>query len=259
MGSEGGHIQVTLDEALLGGEMAALNDLRPGKYAVVEVKDNGCGMDEQTRRRIFEPLFTTKAENSGTGLGLAVAHGIARAHEGAILVESKQGVGTTFRVAIPAVEVDLADEPAPMSAAPATKAALGVRVLYIDDDAVMCLTVGRLLERNGFIVKCEEDPAAAIATLKSEPRAFDVVVSDFNMPRHSGLDVLREALAVRPDMPTILTSGNISAELEEQAEHLGVRRLLEKQFTFEQLCPAIAAVAGSSASTRPQNLTAPTT
>jgi PAS domain S-box-containing protein len=240
IGTEGGHILVRLTSEHLSSERAARHDLRPGNYAVVQVRDNGSGMTETTRRRIFEPFFTTRSDSSGTGLGLAVVHGIVHSHDGVILVESTVGVGTTFRVLIPEAEPPGESTGSAAYQSSSLESVVGLRVLYIDDDEVMRTLVGRLLERDGCHVVLEESPRSAVQAFLSAPDTYDVVVSDFNMPGQSGLDVLRALLAARPGLPTILTSGDVSPELECRAKQLGVVKVLEKQFTLEHLGPTIA-------------------
>jgi CheY-like chemotaxis protein len=210
----------------------------PGRYAHLWVSDTGSGMDRATRERIFEPFFTTKAVGEGTGLGLAVVHGIVSAHHGAISVESEPGVGTTFHLYFPTSEA-AAFVPAFDSTAPALLRGQGRHVLYVDDDEVMVLMVERLLGRAGFHVTCCADARAAITCVQATPERVDVVVTDFNMPEFSGLD-LAEALAkMRPGLPVVISSGYISDDMRERARVAGVHSLLNKQDTLEALVPRI--------------------
>jgi PAS domain S-box-containing protein len=207
--------------------------LAPGAYARLSVQDDGRGMNAETRARIFEPFFTTKPVGEGTGLGLAVAHGIVAAHGGAIRVLTVEGQGSTFEIYLPRSEAaPAADRPTPLAIA---RRGHGERVLYIDDDEVMVVMVERLLERLGYAVTCRHDPATALELVRAAPQAFDVVVTDLNMPELSGLDVARSLQRIRADLPVIISSGNIPDRLQGEAREAGVRGLVHKQFTLEEL------------------------
>ena len=171
----------------------------PGRTVRLAVSDNGPGMDAATLERIFEPFFTTKAAGEGTGLGLSVVHGIVQAHEGAIVVDSQPGKGATFTLYLPAAEA-AAGAPAPeesasAAAAPRRRSDSGQHILYLDDDESLVLLVKRLLERRGYRVSGYTDQREALAALRADPAAFDLVVTDYNMPGMSGLDVAREVRA----------------------------------------------------------------
>jgi CheY-like chemotaxis protein len=192
-------------------------------------------MDAETRARIFEPFFTTKSGH-GTGLGLAVVHGIVLAHRGSISVDSTVGGGSTFHLLFP-----LAPEPADEAPAwlPSARGELpsaeGRHVLYVDDDEVMTLMVERLLQRSGYRVSAFHDARAALEVVKADPHAFDVAVCDFNMPALSGLDFARALASIRPQLPVIISSGHLPEEAQVEALQLGVRGLLQKQNTFDEL------------------------
>ena len=242
-----GDIRVGLDTLVLRPGVAAPHDaMLPGHYAHLWVADTGSGMDHATRERIFEPFFTTKGVGEGTGLGLSVVHGIVSAHHGGISVESEPGAGTTFHLYFPACEAALA-VPAFDATAPAPLGGAGQHVLYVDDDEVMVLMVERLLARAGFRVTCCADAREAMASVLATPEPVDVVVTDFNMPEFSGID-LAEALAkARPGLPVVISSGYISDDMRVRARAAGVHSLLNKQDTLEALVPRIHdALAGTA-------------
>ncbi len=218
-----------------------LGQLQPGRYACLSVRDNGAGMDAATRGHLFEPFFTTKPVDEGTGLGLSVVYGIVRGHHGVIQVQSQFGQGSVFRVYFPD-----AGSPASLIPAPGQKSVRapalqgdGVRVLYIDDDDAIVYLMKRLLESKGYCVSGYTDQNEALAAARAEPGRFDVVMTDYNMPGMSGLDVARALREIRADLPIILASGNITEELRVHAPGAGVNELVFKPNTVEELCEAI--------------------
>jgi len=238
LGEAAGRVVVGLDAVVLDrAATQRLSGVPPGPYAHLWVGDTGIGMDAATRARIFEPFFTTKPVGHGTGLGLSVVHGIVSSHHGAISVDSEPGRGSTFHLYLPLVE---SEAPATASAetappAPATAPGRGAHVLYIDDDETMVVMVERILERAGYRVSGFRNPQQAIASVREHPGTFDLVVTDFNMPECSGLDVARELARIQPQLPVLISSGYITEELRDEAKLAGVRGLLEKQKIFEDI------------------------
>jgi PAS domain S-box-containing protein len=210
------------------------NTLPPGDYAHLSVTDTGQGMSLATQARIFEPFFSTKQPGLGTGLGLSVVHGIMASHHGHIAVRSRPGGGTTFDLHFPVTEADHADVTVPAALDQAVHGQ-GQRVMYIDDDEVMLLMVSQLLERLGYLGTCLSDPATALATVRAHPGAFDIVVTDYNMPPMTGLEVALALRASAADLPVVISSGFISDELRLAAAELGVVELMRKENTLEEL------------------------
>ena len=242
LGDVGGRIEVSLAEVEVDAALqASVPGLPAGTRIRLSVADNGCGMDAATQARIFEPFFTTKAVGQGTGLGLAVVHGIVAAHGGVTSVHSAPGIGTRVDLYLPIYRGPQTAPPRQdvLPAAEAMPKGQGERVLYIDDDDVMALMVHRLLERCGYDVTTLQDPQAAVALLRDGPQAFDVVVTDLNMPGLSGLEVARQVHALRADLPVIISSGSVHADLGAQALQVGVRQVIEKQNTLELLPRAL--------------------
>ena len=239
---------VTLDAAFAQAHPAlrGLHAAHPGRTVRFSIADNGPGMDAATLGRIFEPFFTTKPIDEGTGLGLSVVHGIVQTHEGAITVDSQPGKGSTFTVYLPTVQAEVADAPAE----PDTEAAIaevetsdGRRILYLDDDASLVSLVTRLLGRRGYRVSGFIDQQEALAAIRANPAAFDLVVTDYNMPGMSGLDVARETRAIRADLPVAVASGFVDEELQVQAGGAGVRELIFKASAAEEFCAALVRLA----------------
>ena len=215
--------------------------LQPGRYIHLSVRDTGCGMDAATLERIYEPFYTTKQVGEGTGLGLSVVHGIMQAHEGAISVDSRPGKGSTFHLYFPALEL-AAVGAEPERQAPAVPAGRGEHVLYVDDDAALVSMVTRMLKRQGYRVSGHTWAREALEVLRADPQQFDLVVTDYNMPGLSGLELVREVRAIRADLPVALTSGYITDELRQQAAEAGVRHLIYKPNTVSELCEVVRAL-----------------
>jgi PAS domain S-box-containing protein len=239
-----GRITVGLDALQLDADAAqALGPLRPGPHARLWVEDTGSGMDAATRARIFEPFFTTKPVGQGTGLGLSVVHGIVSAHEGAIAVHSTPGQGSRFELYLPQLPAPAPGAGAPSALPPVAPAGgRGERLLYVDDDPVLVLLVQALLQRAGYEVLCLADAREALAVLAARPGDFDLVITDYNMPELSGLDVVRALRENRPGLPVIISSGYLSEEIRTAARQAGVRHLLQKEYTAEQLLPLVQQV-----------------
>jgi PAS domain S-box-containing protein len=217
--------------------------LAPGDYVAVEVSDDGPGMDGATQSRIFEPFFTTKPVGQGTGLGLPVVHGVMRTHGGAIDVRSSPGQGCCFTLYFPVAQAPAlaaAPAPTPSSApAPAPAGARTRRVAYVDDDQALVFLVQRLLRRRGYEVAGFTDPHEAIAQLRADPQRFDLLVTDYNMPGYSGVELLHAVRALRPDLPVALASGYVTADIEQAALAAGARALIHKPNDVDELCATV--------------------
>jgi two-component system cell cycle sensor histidine kinase/response regulator CckA len=210
--------------------------------ARLTVIDNGSGMAPATLERVFEPFFTTKAPGAGTGLGLAVVHGILREHGAALRVRSQPGAGTVFTAVFPGLPDAAPDEPQPPQATPTAKPwgdAAAPHVIYVDDDEAIAFLVRRLLEREGYRVSAYTDAQTALDALRQGPLDVALCITDFNMPGMSGLRLAREIKALHPTLPVAIASGYISEELRLQAPNAGVDEVIYKPDTVEALCAAI--------------------
>lgn len=217
-----------------------------GDYVTLVVRDNGPGMDHATLQRIFEPFFTTKPVGQGTGLGLAVVHGVMRTHGGAVDVHSVPGEGSRFTLYFPVADAPALAEPAPPTAlavpatpAPAAHDERKRHVMYVDDDQALVFLVQRLLRRRGYEVSGFTDPHEATDALRAEPGRYDLLVTDYNMPGYSGIDLVRAARAIRADLPVALASGYVTAEIEQAALAEGARALIHKPNDVEELCATV--------------------
>ena len=224
----------TLEAREARAEVASLEGA--AQYVRIAVRDNGSGMPGQTLEHIFEPFFTTKQPGEGSGLGLAVVHGIVQSHDGAITVTSRVGVGTTFLIYLPACE---AAPKAPEATSRMHALGAAQHVLYIDDEAPLVSLVGRTLERAGFRCTGEQSAARAIELVRQTPEAFDLVITDLNMPGMSGLDVARELLALRPALAIVITTGYVRTDDVAAARELGVRDVILKPDTIDELAAVV--------------------
>jgi len=240
MQGRAGHIELRADALHLNDSSLSQSGLKAGGYARITVRDDGIGMDTATIQRIFEPFFTTKPLGEGTGLGLSVAHGIMRAHEGAIMVRSQVGHGSVFELYFPVATTGPAPEQevAAVDSLPVFDSA-DQSILYLDDDEAIVFLVDRMLSRRGYQVTACTDAQDALAALKRPGASFDLVVSDYNMPGMSGLDFARAAHAIFPTLTVAITTGFISEELQAQASGAGVVDIIFKPDTVEELCAKI--------------------
>jgi two-component system, cell cycle sensor histidine kinase and response regulator CckA len=238
MATDPGRIEIGLDaisaETMLVENPTMLPRMQTGSTAGVirlAVKDNGPGMSEETLSRIFEPFFTTKPVGQGTGLGLSVAHGIVQNHGGVLQARSRPGEGSTFTVYLPATDAQ-ADSFNPKSGgqvpAPPSSIKSGLRILYLDDDEALVELVTKLFRKRDILVTGHTDQHEALQALRADPTAYDLLLTDYNMPGMSGLDVAREVGALMPDLPVAIISGFIDETLREQAQRAGVRDLIFK-------------------------------
>jgi signal transduction histidine kinase/response regulator of citrate/malate metabolism len=235
IGDRPGRIDVTLAPFAVDADFARTHpDLRPGNYVRLTVADDGPGMDRKTLERIFEPFFTTKEPGHGTGLGLAVVHGIMRASDGAITVYSELERGTTFHLYFPALELDA---PAATEAQRGLRSGRGQRILFIDDERILATLGERFLTRLGYAPTIETDPVAAIQRFACGQ--YDAVITDLTMPQLSGLDVGRKLLHLRPDLPIILSTGYSATLDTDRVRALGFRELLIKPYNIDALADCL--------------------
>jgi CheY-like chemotaxis protein len=199
-------------------------NLGPGPYLQLTVKDNGHGMDADTRERIFDPYFTTKKSGEGTGLGLAIVHGIIKRHGGAISVESELGKGSSFHIFLPRWE----GQASPETEEPTTLPQGRERVLLVDDEAEIVATIQAMLESLGYQVSAFTSSAAALDTFRAHPEDFDLVITDQTMPHLTGEELARELVDLRPDLPIIICTGFSETISPEKARAKGFREFLIK-------------------------------
>ena len=233
MENQQGRITLSLAPVDVDATLAATcPELHTGRYVRLSVEDTGIGMDRTTLERIFEPFFTTKAAGRGTGLGLAVVRGIVKNHDGAITVQSEPGRGSRFDVYFPVVDGEVTGRHKQVVEALHGN---GERVLFLDDEEPLVRLASRMLDRLGYRVDAYTRASEALAAFRNEPHRFDLVLTDLSMPGASGLDFARSVLDLRPEVPVILTTGYIDPDDLEQVQRIGVREVILKPTTIEEM------------------------
>ncbi|ACB73676.1 PAS domain-containing hybrid sensor histidine kinase/response regulator [Opitutus terrae] len=211
---------------------ATLATLPPGEYVELSVTDNGHGMDEGTLQRIFDPFFTTKEVREGTGLGLAVVHGIVRAHRGAIDVESRTGIGSTFHIYLPvaATEAENGSE----QAAQAPRGA-GEVIYIVDDEDTVASFTKFALENKGYRASTVDTAVQCLEMLRANPGACSVLVTDQTMPGMTGTELAMKVREFAPELPIIVMSGYFLKITPQELAEIGKVELLGKPFTTDEL------------------------
>jgi CheY-like chemotaxis protein len=235
-----GRISVTASAERLGEEQVGAAGLTaPGRYARLEVADDGPGFDATTRDRIFEPFFTTKEVGLGTGLGLSIAYGVVAQHLGAIGCASEPGHGTTFVIRLPLLD-SAAPAPAPPAGPPRTPPPGGREtVLVAEDDPALRQVLRRLLERAGYTVLLAEDGLEAVARFQAERDRIGLVLLDVIMPGQNGRQALDQIRQLAPRVPALFLSGHAADLTDQRQVKLGGERFLRKPVEPEDLRQAV--------------------
>jgi nitrogen-specific signal transduction histidine kinase/CheY-like chemotaxis protein len=242
LGDRPGRVELRLrmhQPSATGSEPRAIPQLPPGKYVELMVKDDGCGMSEETLQHVFEPFFTTKKPGEGTGLGLSVVHGIVKDHDGIIHVDSAPNQGSAFYVLLP-----IFSESAPAEEVKLEVPLLlgnGERILFIDDEPTLCSAAQKLLRKLNYSVTTSTKPSEALQLFRSDPTAFDLVLTDLTMPAMTGVDVAVQVLLARPNMPLILATGFNASWTLEAVRAMGIRDLVMKPLSTAVLSEKIHA------------------
>ena len=236
IGDRPGSIEISLKEMEAGpAEQLRCPDLKEGRYVVLAVKDSGRGMSAEVMERIFDPFFTTRQVGEGTGMGLAVLHGIVVAHDGVVDVQSEEGQGSVFTVFFPRIEDAASMETDTITAMPRGTET----ILFVDDEEDIVRMRTRMLEFLGYTVLAATSPEQALDLVRNEGDRIDLVITDHSMPGMSGLQLSAEITKIRRDLPIILCSGYSEAVTTEEARRVGIRRFLNKPLDMRLLATAI--------------------
>ena len=239
MREKGGILEVRLTDVDIDESFSKKHpETKPGKFIELTVSDTGEGIRPEQIERIFDPFFTTKNTGEGTGMGLAVVHGIVKSHGGTITLTSKPGSGSTFKVFIPTIENEPAAKAPTANDLPSGKE----RILFVDDEAFQADLGRQMLERLGYQVTTRTSSVEALEVFRSSSQKFDLVITDMTMPNMTGDELARELLTIRPDVPVIVCTGYSERISDEKIKAIGIRRLAMKPIVIRDIAKIIREV-----------------
>ena len=220
--------------------------VKPTHRVRLSVRDTGTGIDPRVMARIFEPFFTTKAPDEGTGLGLAMVHGIVEDHHGAIVITSVVGQGTTVAIYFPAAAGQAAGALVRANDTPAALVPFGRgrKVLIVDDDTTVLRLGNDILHLAGFMPEAFSSPILALKKFESAPQDYAAVVSDLTMPGMTGVELARHLRLLRPDLPFVLASGYLHSEAQGGAQESGIAHFIKKPFDISEFTAKLRAALG---------------
>jgi PAS domain S-box-containing protein len=236
IGAAPGEIRVSLVHTAVRGEDSVKdylgNVITPGWYVCLEVEDNGCGMNEETKRRIFEPFYTTKF--TGRGLGMSAVLGIIKAHNGALQLESQSGLGTTFKVYLP---IEISESPGDKSLPDIPQAPWkgSGTILLVDDEPQLIMVAKMLLNALGFSVIEAINGKEALELYQKNSEQITLVMTDIGMPVMNGYELFRELKKLNSKLPIILSSGFGDAGVTSEIPREDMAEILSKPYNFDQL------------------------
>ncbi len=234
---EKGTLEVTVDLVDLDAQyIEHRSGLNPGQHLKIKVKDTGKGIDKESQERIFDPFYTTKEIDEGTGMGLSIVLGIVKNHKGFIEVDSELGEGTTFTIYFPVVEeVGVQETSNPIEDNPKGDE----KILFVDDEVMLADMGQKILERQGYQVTATTSSNHALEIFQSDPDAFDLVITDQSMPNISGYELSEELLKIRHDIPIILCTGFSKKISEKTAKKIGIKAFCIKPLDRKSLAAVV--------------------
>jgi PAS domain S-box-containing protein len=237
MRAKGGTLNIALQGASVNPDQgSALGGLAPGGYVRLSVSDTGHGMDDATMQRIFDPFFTTKNSHEGNGLGLAVVHGIVRAHHGAVNVESSLGAGSTFHIYLPAAAERRPVGEREMTSAPGGS---GEMVFIVDDEDIVLRSAKVVLEKRGYRVTAFNSAEKCLERMREGDGHCNALITDQTMPGMQGTELIAAAREINPGLPVVIMSGYFSKIPKRALDQLGQVKLLPKPFTGNELAATL--------------------
>jgi PAS domain S-box-containing protein len=236
MREKGGLLEIRLEDLEVTEEkVRSVSGLQVGPHIRLTVQDNGTGMSPDVLERMFDPFFTTKPIGEGSGMGLAVVHGIVANHGGALMVDSVVGKGTKIEVYLPTIPTAVWDESGDQDSIPLGKET----ILFVDDEETIVQLVKELLSQLGYTVEVHTNSLEALNVFRNDPQRFDLVITDQTMPGLTGEALSRELLRIRPELPIILCTGFSHIMTAEKAKALGIQAYLMKPLAIRDLAPIV--------------------
>jgi signal transduction histidine kinase/CheY-like chemotaxis protein len=239
MEDEGGVLEVNLVDVTLDSALTKFHKgMKPGDYLKLTVSDTGTGISPNIIGLIFEPYFTTKEPGEGTGMGLAMVHGIVKGYDGEITVESKMGKGTVFTVYLPITKISVDKKPYPVEETP-----LGTeQILFVDDELPIVKMNKQALESLGYKVTTRTSSIEALELFRSKPNDFNLVITDMTMPNMNGDELAGELMKIRPDIPVIISTGYSKKISNERAAEIGIKAFAMKPISKTELAKIVRRV-----------------
>ena len=236
----GSVLELTLGNVELNDEdIQAYSDIGPGNYVMLKVSDTGTGIEPGIMDKIFDPFFTTKPTGEGTGMGLAMVHGIVKSHGGAINIYSEPGKGTTFVVLLPRIEKGTKLE----TKEPGQVLPKGnEKILFIDDELAIANLGQQMLERLGYMVETRTSSIEALKAFQNRPDKYDLVMTDMTMPNMTGENLAKELMRIRPNIPIIISTGFSIQMDEKKARNMGIKAFVMKPFIMKDVAETIRKV-----------------
>ncbi len=236
MEKTGGTIEIKVENICLSeGTLNDYSELDAGEYLKISISDTGSGIALENIDRIFDPYFTTKEVGKGSGMGLAVVHGIIKNHQGAIKVDSQLGDGTLFTILFPvidAIPVSIVKEKNKLPCGTET-------ILFVDDEVSIVNMLGKTIARLGYKIETKLNPEEALDLFNSDPNNFDLVITDMTMPQMTGAILAEKLKGIRHDIPIIICTGHSALMTEEKAQQLGIDAFVMKPASRLKIAKAI--------------------
>jgi PAS domain S-box-containing protein len=234
MEETGGKLDISLQETKLSAEnLVKEQDVEAGNFVELSISDSGPGIAPEIKDNIFDPYFTTKEAGKGTGLGLSVVHGIVKSYGGVISLESEPGKGTAVHVFIPAIAGDTTPVPEDKGA---DQVQVGTEhILFIDDEEMIAMMGKNVFEMLGYKITLSTNSQEALQIFQNQPDQFDLIITDQTMPGMTGVELAREVLALRPNIPIILCTGFSSIISEKQAKAIGIKEFVLKPYSTKYI------------------------